>query len=141
RPASAGRERRAPPPTHPRRRAPRDGRLPTRPREPRDTHRARRARAPDRRPSCRRRAAAGSPAARAAATATRLARTRLVHLEGAAAELVAVERFDRGVGILFVHLDEAEATGLPRLPIVDQRAGVNAAVLLEQLTDLVLGGA
>src|SRR6185503_1331932 len=83
-------------------------------------------------------AAAGTAAT--AATA-RLARPRLVDLERAPAEGVAVERLHRRVGILLVHLDEPEAARLPGLAVVDERAGMDAPVLLEQLADLVLGGA
>lgn len=77
-------------------------------------------------------------AAEAAATtaATLLAGTRLVDRQVTAVDVLAVERLDRGAGLVVIlHLDEAEAAGTTRLAIHDQRRGEHLAVGLEELAE------
>ena len=75
----------------------------------------------------------------AAATAV-LAGTGLVHLQGAATHLRAVEGLDGSLGVLGGHLDETEAAGAAGLAIVDQADALDLAVGGEEVAQLVLGG-
>src|SRR4029079_3198463 len=82
-----------------------------------------------------------SVAPRAAAAATTaaaiLARTRLVDLDRAAADFLAVEGADGVVGAV-LHLDKAEAARLAGLAVGDQPDAADRAVLPEQVADLLL---
>src|SRR5262245_3668561 len=83
-------------------------------------------------------AATASAVAAAAAAAATTAATAVLGLgdaQAAAAEVLAVERGDRGASSLIIHLDEAEAAGTTGLPVVDQGHGIDGAVPREQLAN------
>lgn len=92
------------------------------------------------------------PAAAAAATATAVAAAtrastaraglvlRLVHAQGPAAHLVAVEVLDGARCIRLTHLDEAEAARAAGFAVSGQRHRFDGAVLGEQCAYIRLGG-
>src|SRR3954454_23444356 len=71
------------------------------------------------------------------------ARTRLVlrfvDSERAAVKILSIQRLHRPRGIRTGHLDEAEAAGTTRLPIVDQRERLNSAMGGEQIANGIFG--
>jgi hypothetical protein len=93
-------------------------------------------------------AAATATTAAAAVTTTATAagaiftRTGLVDVDGATAEVLAVQGLDRGVGLAGVgHLDEGESTGTTGLAIGDDGDIRNFTVGLEGVADFVFSSA
>src|SRR5690606_9369194 len=79
--------------------------------------------------------------AAAAADAVGLARAGDVHDEGAAAEVLAGQGADRGLGFVVVgHLDEPEAAGAAGFAVHDHARPGDLAVLGEELVEFILGG-
>ena len=69
------------------------------------------------------------------------ARTRFVHVERAAVEVVAIERTHRSFSLrVVVHRDEREATRFTGHTVRHQMDFVDRAVLFEQILKIVLGG-
>src|SRR5262249_54687080 len=86
-------------------------------------------------------AAKTTTAATAAKTAgARLLRPRFIDGEGPALEILAIERGNRLFG-LFVrrHFNEAEAFRAPAVPIRDQAAGIDRAVLAKKIAQRAFG--
>ena len=77
----------------------------------------------------------------AAATAATGAILGFVHAQGASVHFLAIKVLDHGGKGLVIDFDETEAAGTTRLAVVDQRYGMNRAVLAEQFLDIVLGRA
>jgi len=68
-------------------------------------------------------------------------RTGLIHVEGAAVEVMAIELSDRLIGFSRVaHFDETEAAGLPSVTIGDEADAGHRAVTFEQRSNRILGG-
>src|SRR5262249_45214526 len=84
--------------------------------------------------------AAAAPAAAAAGAAPVAAVLRLVHAQRALAELAAVQLRDRVLGVVVVHLDEAEAPRAARLAVHDDRRRVHLAEAREQVLQVRVSG-
>jgi hypothetical protein len=64
---------------------------------------------------------------------------RLVDLEGAAVEILAIEGGDGGASLIVrAHFDKSETLGLTGIAIRDDLCGCNSAVILEQGPEPVL---
>ena len=66
----------------------------------------------------------------------------LIHVEGASAQRLAVQRGNGAIGFGAVgHFNEAETSGLPCIAVADQRDALDCAVVLEQCPNGIFGGA
>ena len=83
----------------------------------------------------------GKRAVSAVTTRPIFARTRFIHVERAAVEVVAIERAHRSFSLrVVVHRDECEATRFTGHTVQHQMDFVDRAVLFEQILKIVLGG-
>ena len=78
------------------------------------------------------------PAGATPATATILARPRLVHAQGPAVHVVTIERRDRLGGVFLAHLNKAKAARALGFAVERQRAGEDFAVCGEQRAQVLL---
>jgi hypothetical protein len=85
-------------------------------------------------------AAAASPSA-ARAAATLGFRTRFVHGESAASDILSVQGCNGGFRFSVIwHLDKAETTGTPGVPVCYYRDAIHSAVRFEKLAELGFSG-
>src|SRR5690606_15307793 len=74
------------------------------------------------------------------ALAHRLAVFRFVDAQVAAAEILAVQRLNGGIGVLRAHLHKAKAAGTAGLTVAHQADRIHFAISCEQVADFVFSG-
>jgi hypothetical protein len=70
---------------------------------------------------------------------TRFTRLGLIHVEGPACELLALESLNSRFGRRAIrHFDKAKAAGLPRVPVRNNIDRVHRPILLKELAEVII---